>query len=376
MPLLTTLANGSVRGFGFGSGSLSPAPVDEFTLTLSNSTTYFVSRQLGDTDAQINSFFSTNLASDPGYINSSGTGLYKPHTGYYSMRLAVDCTVNIRCKGASAGYPTIGSTAGGKTLGYGRDVEGTFSLSANDILVWGVGKTGENGSTHGSAAGGATFCYKRVSFTDTILVVGAGGSGTPNYSDWQNEARIAGSTRLGNSAVPLSAKGTGNHSAIISSRAAIPGLSWYNNSYSGGVGRYNAGGGGGGFNNSGRDQNSAISTNFGSSLLNGFEGGLITPNRRGGFGGGGGHSSTNGYSAGGGGYFGGFEVGKTAGTHTAYAFFVLGYGEAYDNNLGPVSYVENSAISFTDNGIYGSPINSGSSSDPLQGGEIIFTFNP
>jgi hypothetical protein len=374
--MLASFGGGSARGFGFGSGS---PGLDEFTLTLSNATTYPVLRNLGDTDAQINSFYSTNLTSDPGYVSSSGTALYKPYTGYYSMQLGVDCTVNIRCKGASAGYPVLNSTAGAKTLGYGRDVEGTFSLSANDILVWGVGKTGENGvSGGGSAGGGATFCYKRVGFTDTILVVGAGGSGTPNYASWQDQSRIAGSTRPGNSAVPLSAKGTGNHSAIISSRAAKTNLSWYNNTHSGGVGRSAAGGGGGGFNNSGRDKDGAINTNFGRGLLTSnanFEGGFTAPNKRGGFGGGGGHVGTNGYSAGGGGYFGGMEVGNVPGAHTAYAFFVTGNNLGYDTNLGPVSYVENSAISFTDNGIYGSPINSGPSSDPLQGGEIIFTFN-
>ena len=133
MPMLSTIGGGSARGFGFGSGSLS---LDEFTLTLSNATTYSVSRNLGDTDAQINSFFSTNLSSDPGYISSSGTSLYNPYTGYYSMQLGVNCTVDIRCKGASGGYPVVASSAGGKTLGYGRDVKGTFSLSANDILVW------------------------------------------------------------------------------------------------------------------------------------------------------------------------------------------------------------------------------------------------
>jgi len=80
-------------------------------------------------------------------------------------------------------------------------------------------------------------------------------------------------------------------------------------------------------------------------------------------------------AAGAGGYFGGMETGQTSGAHTAYAFYVGTHGVGYDNNLGPVSYVENSASSFTDNGIYGSPINSGGSSDPLQGGQIIFTFN-
>jgi len=376
-PMLSSFGGGSARGFNPGGGG----GLGEFVLTLSNGTTYSqVYRSDGDTDAQISSFFGSNLSSDPGYISSSGTSLYKPYDGYYSMQLGINCIVTIRCKGASGGYPTNTGSSGGKTLGYGRDVEGTFALSANDILVFGVGKTGEDGDPGQSSAGaggGATFCYKRVSTTDTILAVGAGGSATPNYESWIDESYTAGLTRLGNSAVPLSSKGTGNHNSIISSRSSKSGLYWYSSAYSGGVGRPSAGGSGGGFNNSGRSYDGSTNTNLGNGLLTtnpGFKGGVRQ--KRGGFGGGGGHDGGNNYAGGGGGYFGAFECAGTPSTHTAYAWYVQGDGEGYDNNLGPISYVENSASSFTDNGIYGSPSSSTSTSDSLQGGQIVFTFNP
>lgn len=374
-PMLSSFGGGSARGFNPGSSGLG-----EFVLTLSNGTTYSqVLRSDGDTDAQINSFFSSNLSSDPGYISSSGTSLYKPYDGYYSMQLGIDCNVTIRCKGASGGYAVESGSSGGKTLGYGRDIEGTFALSANDILVFGVGKTGEDGDPGQSSAGaggGATFCYKRVSTTDTILAVGAGGSATPNYENWQDEAYSAGLTRPGASAVPLSSKGTSTHNAILNSRSSKAPLFWYTSAYSGGVGRTDAGGGGGGFNNSGRSSDGSTNTNFGDGLLTGnpgFQGGVRE--KRGGFGGGGGHQGGNNYAGGGGGYFGAMECAGVPGTHTGYAWYVQGGGEAFDNNLGPISYVENSASSFTDNGIYGSPSSSTSTNDSLQGGQIIFTFN-
>lgn len=379
-PMLSSFGGGSARGFNPGGGG----GLDEFTLTLSNGTTYTqTTHDSGDTDAQINSFFTTNLASDPGYIGSSGTSFYKPYNGYYSMQLAVDCTVTIRCKGASGGYSYNDSWK--RTIGYGRDVQGDFSLSANDILVWGVGKTGADNSSGyngdsntGGTGGGATFCYKRVSSTNTILAVGAGGSGTPVYEDWHNQNKTQ-ANRNGSSAVALSAKGTGNNNTIRNARSGLSGLYWYSGAYSGGIGRSDAGGAGGGYNNNGRTQDGSTNSNMGNALLEtnpNYSGGHNAgrSGKPGGFGGGGGHAGANGYAGGGGGYFGAFEcAGLSTGSLAAYTYYAGAGGEAENDYMGPISFVDSAASNFTDNGIYGSPTST-STDDPMQGGEIVFTF--
>jgi hypothetical protein len=357
------------------------AALPNFTMTLDAGTTH---SRTGDSDSTINSFFSS--LSDPGYfsstLNSSSTG----YTGYYGVVLDRAVTVTIRCKGASSGLPYDDSW--GRCRGYGRDVQGVFSLASGTEIHFFAGKVGQDlgssgQSNSGGAGGGASVVYTKSGSTLTPLVIGAGGSAYSVYADGHNNSR-SNSTRAFASARSLEGTGTTAHADYRAERNAAYYYS-YGSTDTFGIGRAatgspnygDAGGGGAGWTQSGRDAGytGTGATRHGTALNGGAQGGVgggsYGPD--GGFGGGGGAYEGNGYSGAGAGYIGGIEVGS-ASTVTNYSAYsgLSSYGDQNDDDAAPISYVASSATSWSDNGLNGSPASSGD--DPADGGEVIMTF--
>ena len=372
--MLSTFGGGSARGFGgpgIGGG------LSQFTFSLINNNG--THQREGDSSSTVSSFFTSALASDPGYINNSGTS--SGRTGHYTFTTAVDCVMSVNAFGASGGLCASAGVNVDRIRGYGRDIDAEFNISAGTAVVFFAGYIGSNsnsnGASTGGTGGGATVLYTRETNTSTPLLIAAGGSGASGYDSMQSDSRTRGD-RTATSAVPINAKGTGNHSGIRTLRDGRTSFSYGNTQY-GGVGRSGAGGGGAGWDSSGYDASGTHYQNMGDRIRNLGVGGTGNAGS-GGFGGGGGADIGNGYAGAGGGYFGGCEVGLPGGLSTSnqYAFYTtVGGGDAFDDKAGPVSFVANNANNFTDNGIKGSPNNSNNAgNDVSQGGGITFTFNP
>lgn len=364
-PMLSTFGGGSVRGFRSGGGG----GLAEFIMTLDVGNTH---QRTGDSDTDITSFFTS--AGDPGYfsstLDSNGTGT----TGYYGFILAEAVDVNIRCKGASGGLPHHDNWD--RCRGYGRDVDGDFSLSAGTEVHFFAGYPGQDLGTlsdtnTGGPGGGASVVYMMSGSSKVPLVIGAGGSSFSVYQGEHTGARSAGS-RLMASARSLEGTGTTAHSDYHSWRNSNT-STYFTASNNYGIGRSSAGGGGGGWSNSGRDVDGSINSKHGGGLDYGANGGQQSNGGGdGGFGGGGGSKMGNGYAGAGGGYFGGIEVGSSA-SHNAYHSYTTQYGDTDNDDGAPISYIASSTTSWSDNGLHGSPATSGD--DPSEGGVVTFTFN-
>jgi hypothetical protein len=198
----------------------------------------------------------------------------------------------------------IGATGGGLGPGYaggaGAEVEGTFTLSAGDVLYVLVGGAGSalNGGAGSGGGGGAS--------------AGSGGSGSPGGPGKPGEAGTSGSA--GNNYVNGFGTSYGGAGGTDGSGGGAGTLE------DGAVGT-GSGGGGGGFSGSGADGDFG---DGGASFLAGGAGGTgaaLDTAHSGGFGGGGGANSDSIGAGGGGGYSGGGggeeDIGGGGGSYVA-----------------------------------------------------------
>lgn len=339
MPLIETFGSGSAIGFGRGVGG---ATFEPFTLTLNASGT----GRLGDNISTVNSFWSGY--SSP-LLTSKGIQTYD---GYYACTLAFDARINATANGAAGWRNTNG-----------RSITATFNLSAGTRLVFFAGKaTTSGGGQNQGAGGGASMIATHSGSTFTPLVVAAGGSASFN-------------SRLPNLVAPALSVSEGNDAAIQSARNSVVSTSG-SVVGKGGIGRPSTaqGGGGGwftnGLNESGTPQ--ADNTISGQSLSSGAKGGTSSTSE-GGFGGGGGDLDNNSYGGGGGGYWGSWE--SATSSSSSYKWYAINGSptEGENNYMGPLSYVNPSRVSRTDNGLWGDSNDAAAST----GGRVVIEFlNP
>ena len=315
------------------------ATASPFTLTLNASN---VSR-LGDDDATITSFWS---GENSGALSSKGKQTYD---GYYACTLNTNKQISVTANGASGWRNTNG-----------RSITAVFNLTAGTRLVFFAGKaTAGSGSQGQGAGGGASVVATYSGGTFTPLVIAAGGSAS--YSSRRPEL----------SAKPLSLS-EGVDGTVGSQRNSY--RSGSGNTGSGGVGRSSDGGaqsGGAGWFTRAFWNNVSIDTSGPQALNAGAQGGpgVNSNASAGGFGGGGGDYDNNSYGAGGGGYWGGWETSASGGTTASYAAYTSSNGDIQNNYLGPMSYVDSSRVSRTDNGIWGADADTAET-----GGRVVITF--
>ena len=201
----------------------------------------------------------------------------------------------------------VGATGGGDgpgfTGGAGAEVEGTFTLSAGDVLDILVGGEGLAFNGGAGSGGGGSFVYD--STTSTLLEAAGGGGGA--------SAGSGGSGSAGGPGEPGQAGTSGSAGAgYVNGFGLSPGGAGGADGSGGGVGTLTSGlsgsgsgGGGGGFSGSGANGEFG---DGGASFLDGGAGGAgahLDTAYNGGFGGGGGANSDSIGAGGGGGYSGG-----------------------------------------------------------------------
>lgn len=229
---------------------------------------------------------SSAVAGTVGYSGSFTTYTI-PTTGNYYILAA-----------GAAGGPAAGGDGGSGTL-----IEGYATLAAGtvlDIVVGGMGSTGDFGTIWGGGGGGGTFVWIDGSSTPLLIAGGGGGAG------YTGAGGVAASSYTTAGADGF---GPGGGAGGINGNGGAGGT--------GADGNYNGGGGAGWLSNGGDGVGTPISSGTGSAGLGGFGpptfagglGGCDTdacvsgPFANGGFGGGGGGGWQGG--GGGGGYSGG-----------------------------------------------------------------------
>ena len=283
MPIISGVANASLKGLGFGGGGVPPLyafpvgttfPFNTGGVGGTNGVVTDQGVRTGPTLSQVVATYSsvtwpwiTNTA----YFNMSS------YQGYQQWTVPATGSYAIVCSGASGGsYTTL-------TAAVGAVASGTFSLTQGQILTFVIGQKGGQGvnASQGAAGGGGTFVFSSSSVFSiaTCLIAAGGGGGVGNYGGVSyplangqtgtsggtpNDYAYAGGTGgNGSSSTPDGASGMGgagittgpaagalggvNPTAI--SVGGVGGFEQYSGvgGFGGGGGYWGGGGGGGGY---------------------------------------------------------------------------------------------------------------------------------
>lgn len=234
MPIISGVANASLKGLGFGGGGVPPLyafPVGtSFTFTNAG-----ILGQTGPTLAQLQSSYSaTSWTQNTSFFNSSGgVQLWTvPATGTYQITVA----------GAKGGVGD-GTAAGG-----GAVMVGTFSFNKSaviKILVGQLGGDANTGSSSGGGGGGGSYVTDNA---NNALIVAGGGNGG-NWSYWSTPGPGGQTTNTGTGGGGANGRNSGGGGFAgngTTGSAGTGGLSFLNGSTGGGAGTGTAWGGFGG----------------------------------------------------------------------------------------------------------------------------------
>ena len=219
----------------------------------------------------------------------------------------------------------VGATGGGLGPGYaggaGAEVEGTFALTAGDVIQVLVGEAGYGGNGGAGSGGGGSFVFDAT--TDTLLEAAGGGGGASAGSGGSGSAGGPGSPGQAGTSGTAGANYVNGAGTSFGGAGGTDGSGGAAGSFIGSTPGSDSGGGGGGFSGSGG--NGAFGDG-GASFLSGGAGGTgasLDTQHNGGFGGGGGANSDSVGAGGGGGFSGGgggeFDIGGGGGSFIAPA---------------------------------------------------------
>jgi hypothetical protein len=211
-------------------------------------------------------------------------------------------SITIQALGAQGG--TVGSYTGG----LGASMQGTFTVTAGQVLKVLAGQQGTQGSYSSAGGGGGSFVT--TNSNSPLIIAGGGGGAMSGYNGKPGLTTTSGGTSTGTESGGAGSNGGGGGGASSYGSAGGGGLLGNGGNCSYGSYGANGGAGGNGSNGGNAASGTIVSNSGGLSFTNGGTGGTGTGYTGtnlgdGGFGGGGAGGSGNDCGGGGGGYSGG-----------------------------------------------------------------------